>query len=82
MQEYRANHRIRAREVFLVNATGKKLGVVGITDAMAAARQAGRDLVEVSSNSNPPVCKILDFGKFRYELAKRDREAKRHNLIS
>ena len=82
MQEYRANHRIRAREVFLVAADGKKLGVVGITDAMAAARQAGLDLVEVSSNSNPPVCKILDFGKFRYELAKRDREAKRHNLAA
>jgi translation initiation factor IF-3 len=43
MQEYRANHRIRAREVFLVAADGKKLGVVGITDAMAAARQAGLD---------------------------------------
>jgi len=82
MQEYRANHRIRAREVFLVAADGKKLGVVGITDAMAAARQAGLDLVEVSSNSTPPVCKILDFGKFRYELAKRDREAKRHNLAA
>jgi translation initiation factor IF-3 len=68
MQEYRANHRIRAREVFLVAADGKKLGVVGITDAMAAARQAGLDL--------------LDFGKFRYELAKRDREAKRHNLAA
>jgi len=53
MQEYRANHRIRAREVFLVAADGKKLGVVGITEAMAAARQAGLDLVEVSSASNP-----------------------------
>jgi len=82
MQDYRANHRIRAREVFLVDASGQKLGVVNINDAMAAARQAGLDLVEVSGNTNPPVCKILDFGKFRYELAKRDREAKRHNLAA
>jgi len=82
MQDYRANHRIRAREVFLVDASGQKLGVVNINDAMAAARQAGMDLVEVSGNTNPPVCKILDFGKFRYELAKRDREAKRHNLAA
>ena len=82
MQDYRANHRIRAREVFLVDAAGQKLGVVNINDAMAAARQAGLDLVEVSGNTNPPVCKILDFGKFRYELAKRDREAKRHNLAA
>jgi len=82
MQDYRANHRIRAREVFLVDASGQKLGVVSLNDAMAAARQAGLDLVEVSGNTNPPVCKILDFGKFRYELAKRDREAKRHNLAA
>ena len=82
MQDYRANHRIRAREVFLVDASGQKLGVVNLNDAMAAARQAGLDLVEVSGNTNPPVCKILDFGKFRYELAKRDREAKRHNLAA
>lgn len=82
MQDYRANHRIRAREVFLVDASGQKLGVVNINDAMSAARQAGLDLVEVSGNTNPPVCKILDFGKFRYELAKRDREAKRHNLAA
>jgi translation initiation factor IF-3 len=61
MQDYRANHRIRAREVFLVDAAGQKLGVVNINDAMAAARQAGLDLVEVSGNTNPPVCKILDF---------------------
>ena len=82
MQDYRANHRIRARDVFLVDASGQKLGVVSLNDAMAAARQAGLDLVEVSGNTNPPVCKILDFGKFRYELAKRDREAKRHNLAA
>lgn len=82
MQEYRANHRIRAREVFLVDATGKKLGVVNLNDAMNAARQVGLDLVEVSGNTNPPVCKILDFGKFRYELAKRDRESKKHNLAA
>ncbi|MCX6936098.1 MAG: translation initiation factor IF-3, partial [Verrucomicrobia bacterium] len=82
MQELRANHRIRAREVYLVDAAGQKVGVVNFNDAMNAARQAGLDLVEVSGNSIPPVCKILDFGKYRYEMDKRDREAKRHNLAA
>ncbi len=82
MQELRANHRIRAREVYLVDAAGQKVGVVNFNDAMNAARQAGLDLVEVSGNSNPPVCKILDFGKYRYEMDKRERESKRHNLAA
>jgi translation initiation factor IF-3 len=82
MQELRANHRIRAREVFLVDAEGQKRGVMNFNDAMNAARAAGLDLVEVSGASNPPVCKILDFGKYRYEMDKREREAKRHNLAA
>ena len=82
MQELRANHRIRAREVFLVDASGHKMGVVNFNDAMNSARAAGLDLVEVNGNSNPPVCKILDFGKYRYEMDKRERESKRHNLAA
>jgi len=82
MQELRANHRIRAREVFLVDASGQKMGVVNFNDAMNSARAAGLDLVEVNGNSNPPVCKILDFGKYRYEMDKRERESKRHNLAA
>jgi translation initiation factor IF-3 len=82
MQELRANHRIRAREVFLVDASGQKMGVVNFNDAMNSARAAGLDLVEVNGNSNPPVCKILDFGKYRYEMDKQERESKRHNLAA
>jgi len=82
MQELRANHRIRAREVFLVDASGQKMGFVNFNDAMNSARAAGLDLVEVNGNSNPPVCKILDFGKYRYEMDKRERESKRHNLAA
>jgi translation initiation factor IF-3 len=82
MQELRANHRIRAREVFLVDASGQKMGVVNFNDARNSARAAGLDLVEVNGNSNPPVCKILDFGKYRYEMDKRERESKRHNLAA
>ncbi len=55
----------------LIDATGNNVGVVGITDALARAAEAGLDLVEISPNSEPPVCKILDFGKYKYQRRKR-----------
>jgi translation initiation factor IF-3 len=64
--------------MFVIDPTGKPLGVLPLTDALAQAKRHGLDLVEVSPNANPPVCKILDFGKYRYELSKKDKEAKKN----
>ena len=64
----------------MIGPDGEQLGVVSTNDALARARQVGLDLVEISPKAQPPVCKILDFGKFRYEVAKREKEARKHNL--
>ena len=74
-QDYRRNRQIRAREVRLIDENGDQLGVVSIDDAKRRAQDAGMDLVEVSPTANPPVCRILDFGKFKYEQRKRERGA-------
>ncbi|MGH8248303.1 MAG: translation initiation factor IF-3 [Gammaproteobacteria bacterium] len=72
------NERIRTREVRLIGANGENVGVVPFPDAMARARDAGLDLVEVDANGNPPVCRILDYGKWKYEQAKKERDARKH----
>ena len=70
-KELRINRQIRAKEVFLIDENGDKRGVMNYFDALALAEDAGLDLVEISPNANPPVCKIIDYGKFRYEQEKR-----------
>jgi translation initiation factor IF-3 len=70
----RKNERIRAREVRLIGAEGKQVGVVTRDEAIQAAKAMGLDLVEISANSNPPICRILDFGKYMYEQSKRKKE--------
>ncbi len=72
-QEYRRNRQIRVREVRLIDHNGDQLGIVSTDDARRRAQDAGMDLVEVSPTARPPVCRILDFGKFRYEQRKRER---------
>ena len=62
----------------VVDADGKQLGVISISQALAAAQQRGYDLVEVAPNATPPVCRIVDFGKYKYEQEKREREARKH----
>ena len=74
---YRINERIRAKEVRLIDATGENVGVVSFTDAMNMAIEADLDLVEVAPNANPPVCRIIDYGKFIYERNKKEKEARR-----
>ncbi|MBN1311824.1 MAG: translation initiation factor IF-3 [Anaerolineae bacterium] len=74
---YRINREIRAREVRLITETGENVGVVGIQEALSMAEQANLDLVEIAPNADPPVCKILEFGKFQYEQAKKEREARK-----
>lgn len=72
----RKNERIRAREVRLIGSDGKQIGIVSRDDALAAAKETGLDLVEISANARPPVCRILDFGKYMYEQSKRQKETK------
>jgi len=73
----RVNDRIRAPEIRLIGAEGENVGVVSPAKGMALAEEAGLDLVEISPNATPPVCKIMDFGKFKYEQQKRESEARK-----
>jgi len=75
--EFRVNETIRVPEVRLIGANGENIGVVSIKQALQIARDAELDLVEVSGNTTPPVCRVMDFGKFIYERAKKEREAKK-----
>ncbi|HLB23078.1 MAG TPA: translation initiation factor IF-3 [Dehalococcoidia bacterium] len=72
------NERIRVREVLLIDDEGQKLGTIPIQEALQRARDAGLDLVEVAPNANPPVCRVLDYGKFKFDQAKKEREARKH----
>ncbi|WP_420858730.1 translation initiation factor IF-3 [Marivivens marinus] len=77
----RVNDRIRAPEIRLIGAEGENLGVVHPAKAMDLAEEAGLDLVEISPNANPPVCKIMDYGKFKYETQKKEAEARKKQKI-
>ena len=76
----RINERIRVPEVRVVSEDGEPLGVMDVRDAIRAAREKGLDLVEVAPNAEPPVCKIIDFGKFQYEAKKKANEAKKKQV--
>jgi translation initiation factor IF-3 len=76
----RINDRIRVPEVRLVGPTGEQIGVVRIEDALRMAQEQDLDLVEVAPNSKPPVAKIMDFGKFKYEAAQKVREARKNQV--
>jgi translation initiation factor IF-3 len=76
----RINERIRVAEVRLVGPAGEQVGVVSIDQALRLAREADLDLVEVAPGSNPPVCKIMDYGKFKYEAAQKVREARKNQV--
>jgi translation initiation factor IF-3 len=77
----RINDRIRAPEIRLIGADGENVGVVTPARAMQMAEEAGLDLVEISPTAVPPVCKIMDFGKFKYETQKREAEARKKQKI-
>ncbi|MGH9570957.1 MAG: translation initiation factor IF-3 [Candidatus Angelobacter sp.] len=72
------NDRIRAREIRVIDADGNQLGVITPYDALKRAREQNLDLVEISPNAVPPVCRIMDYGKFLYEQEKKDRAAKKN----
>ena len=70
------NNQIRAREVRLIDKDGKQLGVLRLEDALRKAREAGRDLIQVTQKIDPPVCKIADYGKYAYQMKKKERKQK------
>ena len=79
VQDYRVNHRIRVPEVRLIDENGEQVGIVATQDAKRRAQDADLDLVEVSPQARPPVCKIMDFGKFKYQQRKKDKKGgKKH----
>ena len=77
----RRNGQIRAREVRVIGADSEQLGILGRNDAIALAREHGLDLVEVAAAADPPVCRIMDYGKFKYETQKKKQEAKKRQTI-
>jgi translation initiation factor IF-3 len=77
----RVNDQIRADRIRLVGADGEMVGVVSVREALRAAEEAGLDLVEISPNADPPVCKILDYGKYKYEQQKKAAEARKKQKV-
>jgi translation initiation factor IF-3 len=77
----RINEEIRVREVHLIDKDGLNLGNIPIADALVRAQEAGLDLVEISPNADPPVCKLLDYGKFKYQEQKKQAEARKKQKV-
>ena len=77
----RINEEIRVKEVRLIDENGENRGVISIREALQLAVDAGLDLIEISPQAVPPVCKILDFGKYKYEMQKRKAEAKKKQKV-
>ncbi|MFC3894755.1 translation initiation factor IF-3 [Lentzea rhizosphaerae] len=80
--EPRINDRIRVPEVRLVGPNGEQVGIVRIEDALRLAQEADLDLVEVAAQARPPVCKLMDYGKFKYETAQKARESRRNQQLT
>ncbi|MBN2036856.1 MAG: translation initiation factor IF-3 [Chitinispirillaceae bacterium] len=79
--EARINNEIRVSRVRVINAKGEPLGILSIADALSQAINANLDLVEVAPNADPPVCRIMDYGKFKYEKSKKAKEAKKKQHV-
>ena len=76
-KEARVNEEIRAKEVRVIDDRGEQLDIMPVRDAIQIARERGFDLVEVAPNAKPPVCRIMDYGKFKFDQSKKDKEAKK-----
>ena len=81
-KEHQLNEEIRDREVRLIGENGEQLGIVSSKEALKIAEEAELDLVKISPNANPPVCKIMNYGKYVFELAKKAKEAKKNQKIT
>lgn len=79
-KKYRVNEQIKAKEVRLIGPDGKQIGIVSLNEALRYAEDYGLDLVEIAPTANPPVCKIMDFGEFLYQEAKKAKEAKKKQV--
>jgi len=77
----RRNEQIRAREVRVIGAEGEQIGILPRAEAVALAKEAGLDLVEVAATADPPVCRIMDFGRFKYEQQQKKKEARRNQTV-
>ena len=77
----RANHRINSHEVQVIASTGENLGIMTTSKALSIAKEKGLDLIEIAPNANPPVCKIIDVGKYKYDLQKKANKAKKKQKI-
>ena len=77
----KANERIRATQVQVISSDGKNLGTLSTQEAINIAKQKGLDLIEISPNANPPICKIIDIGKYKYDLQKKANKAKKKQKI-
>ena len=80
-QGHQINEEIRDKEVRLVSAEGEQLGIMSADEALTKAEEAGMDLVKISPNADPPVCKLMDYGKFKFEQTKREKEAKKNQRV-
>ncbi|KAA9133141.1 translation initiation factor IF-3 [Marinihelvus fidelis] len=81
-KESRRNGDIIAPEVRVIGADGEQAGIMKVRDAIALAEEAGMDLVEISPNAEPPVCKVMDYGKFKFEQAKKQQAAKKKQKVT
>lgn len=81
ISELMINEQIRDREVRLIGVNGEQLGIMSARDAMRKAEEAELDLVKIAPTAKPPVCKIIDYGKYRYELARKEKEAKKKQKV-
>ncbi|HOV80354.1 MAG TPA: translation initiation factor IF-3 [Bacillota bacterium] len=80
-KDFRINEEIRAREVRVIDRDGTQLGIMSAKEALRLAEEKEQDLVEIAPAAKPPVCKIMDFGKYKYEQSKREKEAKKKQKI-
>ena len=78
---FRANYKINKPEVQVISSDGKNLGIISTREAIQIAKQEGLDLVEISPNVNPPICKIIDIGKYKYDLQKKANKAKKKQKV-
>ncbi|MDQ0416779.1 translation initiation factor IF-3 [Thermoactinomyces sp. DSM 45891] len=80
-QQHQINEAIRAREVRLIDANGDQAGIVALRDALKMAQEQNLDLVNIAPQAKPPVCRIMNYGKFRYEQSKKDKETRKNQKI-
>ena len=81
IKEQQINEQIRDKELRVIDEDGTQLGILSAKEAQNLATQKNLDLVKISPNANPPVCKIMDFGKFKYEMAKKEKESKKKQKV-